>query len=495
MFATYTRFIRGVSFNWYGKLGVTLTTSSFITLIILESARILGIITSSYAGLVTYMVFPALFVIGLILIPIGWLRYRKQAGRSPKELVDARFGEDSARAGFFGSRLFKIIGLLTLLNIVFLTSISARMLHFMDSPRFCGTACHSVMNPEWTTYQQSPHARVRCVDCHVGEGADALIDSKLNGLYQIVSVTFDLLERPIPTPVHQLRPARETCEKCHWPERFYGSRLRTYASYDLDEMSTPLYTTLNLKIDAGRQGSKAGIHWHVSEQTEVRYASVGDEREEIIWIEVIYSDGAVKRYANPGAAQPDDSEARVMDCVDCHNRATHVYEDPERAVDDRMSRGMLDRTIPYLKREALHAVSNDYGNRPAGLMGITNHITGFYQRSLPETAQSRFAAIDSAAEVLQAIYNRNIHPEMNITWGTYPSQIGHRGKTGCFRCHNSKLVDEEGNAVSYDCVLCHSILADRHEVPFRFLLPADSTDPEFERHRYLRDEFIGHYGE
>ncbi len=183
------------------------------------------------------------------------------------------------------------------------------MLHFMDSAEFCGTACHSVMNPEWTTYQASPHARVACVECHVGEGVGALVNSKLNGAWQMVSATFDLYERPIPTPVHQLRPARETCEKCHWPSKFYGSRLQTRIAYENDEASTPRYTTLNLKIDAGAAGD-TGVHWHISPGKEVRYASVDDEREEMIWVESLQPDGNVRRFVNTAPAPARATSSR-----------------------------------------------------------------------------------------------------------------------------------------------------------------------------------------
>ena len=219
MLKKYFDFIRRVSVDRFGKLGVILTTSSFVTLVILEIARLAGIITNTYAGLVTYMVFPVLFVLGLLLIPFGWYRLKKKTGKNTSELMQEKFDTEDTRGGFLGSKLIRTIGFFSAVNVLFLSAVSMQMLGFMDTPVFCGTACHSVMNPEWVTYQQSPHARVKCVDCHVGEGVDALIDSKLNGLWQIVSVTFDLLERPIPTPVHQLRPARETCEKCHWPEK------------------------------------------------------------------------------------------------------------------------------------------------------------------------------------------------------------------------------------------------------------------------------------
>ncbi|MFZ5979554.1 MAG: cytochrome C [Candidatus Zixiibacteriota bacterium] len=495
MLKKYFDFIRRVSVDLIGKLGVILTTSSFITLILLELARLAGIVTNTYAGLVTYMVFPALFILGLVLIPLGWYRLKKKTGKTTSELMQEKFEAEDTRDGFWGSRLIRTIGFFSAVNVLFLSAISIQMFGFMEKPVFCGTACHSVMNPEWVTYQQSPHARVRCVDCHVGEGVDALIDSKLNGLWQIVSVTFDLLERPIPTPVHQLRPARETCEKCHWPEKFYGSRLLTRGHYKYDENSTPLYTTLNLKIDAVRGTDKTGIHWHIGPENEVRYASVNDKREEMLWVEVLREDGAYERFTNRKTVQSADDKTgiRVLDCVDCHNRATHIYEDPERALDERIRLGQLDRSLPFLKREALHAISNYYPDKAAAFEGIANHMHGFYSRQYPEIARAQARLIDSAVSVLQGVYDRNIHPEMNIIWNTYPSHIGHKGNTGCFRCHNPDLVAASGKTISYDCTLCHSILSSDQIDPFRNLEPADTTARDYYMQQYLKDEFMKSY--
>ena len=367
------------------------------------------------------------------------------------------------------------------------------MLSFMDEPEFCGTACHSVMNPEWVTYQQSPHARVKCVDCHVGEGVDALVDSKFNGLWQMVSVTFDLLERPIPTPVHQLRPARETCEKCHWPDKFYGSRVKTIVRYDKDEESTPRYTTLNLKIDPGHgAGVSGGIHWHVAAYNEVRYASVDDERDKMVWVEGRQPDGTLKRYHNIRlAADSGRHEAvRTLDCVDCHNRATHIYENMYDAIDDRLQAGLLPRELPYIKREALAAVSAEYPDQARAAEGIADHLHHFYRTRYPDVMVAAADAIDSAAAVLAGIHQRNIHPEMHITWGTYPSHIGHRGGSGCFRCHNPDFKAEDGSTISDDCTLCHSILASGSAGAFRYLEPPDSTSRDYLMHQYLREEFL-----
>ena len=497
MLVKYINFIRGVAISRIGLIGVVLTTSSFVTFVLLEAARLLGLLTNTYVGLITYMVFPALFILGLVLIPIGWRRRKKATGLTTRQLLERKFADPDVRAGFFGSRVFLTIGVFTVINILFMMGASSRMLMFMDTPIFCGTACHSVMNPEWVTYRDSPHARVRCVDCHVGEGVEALVDSKLNGLWQIISVTFDLLERPIPTPVRQLRPARETCEKCHWPEKFYGQRLKTLVRYGRDETSTPWYTTLGLKINAGPGTEGGGIHWHVAAANEVRYASVDDKREQMLWVEVRQSDSSFKRYNNRRLTgiETDHDLIRTLDCIDCHNRATHIYEAPDHAIDDRLARGRLPRTLPYGKERALRALTGGYTDSAAAMDGIANSVSEYYRRNYPDRVDAADDDITSMIRTLKAVYNRNIHHGMKITWNCYRSQIGHVGDGGCFRCHNAYLVDAAGNSISADCTLCHSILAYEADKPFEYILPPDTTDPEYRMHHYLQREFFESVGQ
>jgi len=311
----------------------------------------------------------------------------------------------------------------------------------------------------------------------------------------MISVTFNLYERPIPTPVRNLRPARETCEKCHWPDMFHGNRIKTIVHYDTDSLSTPRYTTLLMKIGSGERGLERGSHWHVSRANELRYASVNDEREEMIWVDVRGRDGNFKRFHNtkPPNTPTEPASVRTMDCVDCHNRATHIYEKPEWAIDRRMQRGLIDRRLPFVKREVLGALIKNYPDKANGMKMIDTRLQGFYSGLRTEDTQAPEAAVETAQE----IYQRNIHPGMNITWGSYPNHLGHRFGRGCLRCHNSNLVDEEGEAISMDCTLCHSILALEGDEPFEYLLPTggDTTDATREIHRYLRREFIDYMGD
>ena len=491
MLQTYLDFIRAVSLDRLGRIGVVLTTTAFISFVVFQLAMFSGIVTNAYVGLIVYLIFPVLFVLGLVIIPIAWYRQRKRTGLSASELLAQRFGEDGLRGDVAGSKVFRTVAVFTMANVLILGAASVKMLHFMDSARFCGTACHSVMSPEWATYQESPHARVACVECHVGEGVGALVNSKLNGAWQMVSAAFNLYERPIPTPVHQLRPARETCEKCHWPDKFYGSRLETRVSYENDEASTPRYTTLNLKIDAGPAGS-TGVHWHVNPENEVRYVSFDDEREEMIWVEVRQRDGNVRRYVNTRltSTETDSGSERAMDCVDCHNRATHVYEEPGRAVDERIRLGAIDRDLPFIRRQAVAAVTGGYPSLEAAQQGIRASLESFYRRNYPQQASAWYDRIDAAIGELEEIWARNIHPGMRIEWGAYPSFLGHTDTPGCFRCHTRDLQDSEGVWISDDCTLCHSILAFDEDGPFAYLEPAPEKSRNRPMHIYLREEFL-----
>ena len=497
MVRAYLNFLRGVSASWIGRLGVALTTATFLLLILFEGLSLAGVLRNAYLGLLTYLTLPALFVAGLLLIPVGWWIQLRRTGRSTRELLAERFAPVDLRAGAVGSRVFLILAALTTVNLLFLGGASSQMVHFMDQPSFCGTACH-VMQPEWTAYQASPHARVDCVECHVGEGVAALVQSKISGLRQTIAFARGTYERPIPTPVHPLRPARETCETCHWVDGPERSKIVQTVRYARDAASTPRYTTLSLELGTAA-GTGRGIHWHASGRSRIRYGSIDGQREQIRWVEVTGADGATRRFERraPGAlapvasARPSPTESvREMDCLDCHNRVAHVYEDADEAIDQRIDAGQLTRDLPFMKERAVAAVTGRFPDAESAMRGIRADITGYYRRAHPSLSIARAREIERAVDTLQDVWRRNVHPAMRVEFGTYPDHAGHpaRGR-GCFRCHDREMVDERGVAVRYDCTLCHSILAEESDGPFSFIegdvVPADELRAEWLREDYL----------
>jgi len=494
MFRKYVNFVRGISVNRTGKAGVVLATSSFVAFIFFEILRLIGVLTSAFVGLVAYLLLPSLFVLGLLLILFAWKQHKAKTKKTVEQILCEQFKEDETEKGVFGSKAFISILIFSFVSVLFISVAGYRTLSFMEEPKFCGTACHNIMIPEWTTYQVSPHSRVKCVECHVGEGVEALVESKISGLRQMVLASLNAYSKPVPVPVHQLRPSRETCEKCHWPEKFYGSRLKVITRYGFDEFSTPKYNTLSLKIDTGHKTGKAGIHWHIASDNEVRYTSVNDLRRDIIEVEVKQKDGTFKKYVNKklseSASKSDKENVRVMDCIDCHNRATHIYEDPSFAVDDRMARGLVDRKLPFIKREMVAAITANYPDRKTAFEDIEAHLQSFYMRNYRNVAISMQKSIEQAVETAKEIYGRNIHPYMNVEWGTYPNHIGHKQGKGCFRCHNENLVDENGKHIPFDCTMCHSILASDEDKAFKYLEKPAEKAPNTRMHQYLQDEFL-----
>ena len=456
-----------VSRSVVGLVGVALTSLSavlFLSMFAIEEFTALGRGMGPYAGIIAYVILPALFVVGLLLIPIGAWRARVKdqrrvaAGRAAIAAPVIDLNVPRTRFIVLG------VGVLTMINMVIVATATYKAVEVMDSSRFCGTACHTVMSPEYATYRRSPHARVNCTQCHIGPGANWFVKSKLSGSWQLISVAMNLFPRPIPTPVENLRPARETCEQCHWPSKFVGDRLKVIARFDEDENQTEKKTVLLLKIGGILQGKGRGIHWHVDPNNVVRYRS-DQKRQHIYDIELTESDGTKKLFktkAAPPADAPVHSEWRTMDCVDCHNRPTHVYRQPQDELDQVLVHGDLDRTLPYIKREGLRIIQTKFASHEEAGKGIRQALVDFYSQEYPELIKDKPERIDAAAEKLFEVYRRNVFPEMNITWGTYPNFQHH---DGCFRCHDGDHQTEDRKEITQDCETCHEALATEEENP------------------------------
>jgi hypothetical protein len=447
-----------LSNNWLSMLGVVTVTASVVLWIFMLPTLMHGETSNPYTGILTFMLLPGAFIGGLVSIPVGiWLRIRRERRRGsyPHDFPPLDFKNIKLR------RLVIVVCAATLVNIVIASQLSYSAVSYMDSVTFCGQTCHTVMEPEFAAYQNSPHARVECTKCHIGPGANWFVKSKLSGLGQVVAVTFNTYERPIPTPVENLRPARETCEACHWPEKFGADRLRVIPKYGDDEANTLAKTVLLMRIGGGRH-SRRGIHGvHLGPGVVIRYAHSDRKRQTIPWVE--YDDGAGKKTTYAAADFKPETLAgmpvRVMDCVDCHNRPTHAYEVPERAVDAAMAAGTISQALPWVKKQAVGLLRKNYPSKEAALSQIPAELSGYYRSAHPSVFASRQSEIDRAADSILAIYKRNIFPSMKVGWGTYPNNIGHTDFPGCYRCHDDAHVSAAGGKISQDCNACHSLLA------------------------------------
>jgi len=443
--------------------------------------------TGSYAGIFIYMILPVFLIIGLILIPIGMSRRSRRIKREGEDSVVSKIVLDLSN-----QRHWNAVGLFILVTILFLmiTGIGTyKAFHYTESNEFCGTLCHSVMEPEHVAYQESAHSRVTCVQCHVGEGAEWYVKSKLSGLYQVYSVTFNKYPTPIETPVHSLRPARETCEECHWPEKFYSYNLRNEKNFLADSANTQWNTMLKMKIGSehSAHGLIEGVHWHINSDVKVEYIASDKKREYLPWVRyvnkatgdtIVYND----IYESYDQEALDSMELREMDCLDCHNRPSHQFLPPQKFVDDMLAAGTIPVELPEVKFLAMQIFNNTFSTRDSGSMFIREEVNNFYNSSYPEFAAENQSMIDQAIEGLLAGYNKNIFPEMKASWDAYPNHIGHSEFNGCFRCHNGNHESEEGKVISRDCNLCHTILAQGNaenfqttsiDMPLEFQHPVD----------------------
>ncbi len=458
-------FLRSLTRNLLSLVGVALTTVSALLTILLFILDLLGFIHNPYIGIVAYLAMPAFFILGLLLIPLGLYRERKRTAKALER------GEAAPGLPVIDLNLPRVRNrtltffVLSAANLLILATVAIKGVELMDTTEFCGATCHSVMHPEYTAYQRSPHARVRCVSCHIGPGASWFVKSKLSGAWQVVATALDLFPRPIPTPVHDLRPARETCEQCHWPTKFVGDRLRVITRYGNDEGNAELKSVLLLRV-GGIEGRKSqGIHWHVDPDIKIRYLS-DEQRETIYDVELTSADGKVKRFmSEPAPAGDGHMSWRVMDCVDCHNRPTHIYRTPEQGIDEAIRGGAIPKSLPYIRREGLRLLKGEFPSHEQARASISDGIFEFYLKEYPDLAAAEGQVIERAALALGDVYCSNVFPDMKVTWDTYPNHIGHTQSVGCFRCHDDIHETERGETISQDCFTCHSLLALEEENP------------------------------
>jgi len=464
----WARLLYHLSQNALSLIGVVLTTSSAITLIgFWMYDFMLPGPPHPYVGILLFLILPGVFVIGLILIPVGIVlrrRHLRQIGELPTIYPAIDLKTPMVRNSFL------FIACATILNVMIFGFASYRGVTYMDSTAFCGLSCHTVMAPEYSAYQNSPHSRVECVQCHIGPGAGWFVRSKLSGLRQVFAVTFKTYSQPIPSPVKYLRPARETCEQCHWPQRFSGDKFLLKTNFKEDEKNTALTTALILRIGGHTRAGSVGIHGrHLDQGSRIHYISI-DDRRQVIPV-VYYTDDQGKTIEfistdiKTSKEQLAKAEKRAMDCIDCHNRPTHEFELPENAVDLRLSRDVISTDLPFIRKKAAELLKTDYPDRHTAETRITEGITNYYRTNYPEVYNTKRALVEQAADAVAAIYLRNIFPDMKVGWGVHPNNLGHNDFPGCFRCHDGSHTSADGQTISNDCTACHNLLAVQEENP------------------------------
>ncbi len=446
--------------NPLALLGAVLATVAALLFLTVFLADLFGLHTNPYLGILFFLILPAIFVFGLLLIPIGaWIDRRR--ARMGKKRLETRWPvidlNNPQQRAFVG-----LVVLGTGANIVIISLATYRGVQYMDSVQFCGQVCHEVMKPEFAAYQDSPHSRVACVQCHIGPGASWFARSKISGTRQVFAVMFNTYSRPIPSPVQNLRPARDTCEQCHWPEEFHGDKVVRIREYADDEKNSETVTTLQVHVGGGsaRLGIARGIHWHMNVANQIDYIATDEKRQAIPYVRLKDRFGKVTEFVVSGVSQADlaNGEERRMDCMDCHNRPSHpIAATAERAVDEVMARAEIPPTLPFVHREAVKALTATYPSQEAAGEAIERSLRAFYRTEYFALYNSRRQDVERAVRATTNIYRRNVFPRMHVTFGTYENNIGHIDSPGCFRCHDGEHKAKDGQMIRQDCDLCHEI--------------------------------------
>jgi hypothetical protein len=265
----------------------------------------------------------------------------------------------------------------------------------------------------------------------------------------------------VPTPIKNLRPAQETCEQCHWPQKFVGNLERTFNYFLADETNSSFTMRMLMHVGGGdpTHGPVGGIHWHMNVGFKIDYFATDPARQKIPWVRMTDSQGVVTEFRSPNFTnRVDESQIRRMDCMDCHNRPAHMYQTPNDAVNLAISLGHIDRALPWIKTNAVYALTLKFTNEVQALQRIATTIAERYPADKFPTMQH---SVSQAITSVQQIYKDNFFPEMKADWRAYPDNIGHMEWPGCFRCHDGqhKAADGKRSIKANDCNACHTILA------------------------------------
>ena len=439
--------------NWWSVVGLMIAVLGLFAFVLLFIYDSMARFSNPYVGVVMYFFAFPFIILGLFVTVAGAIlehRRAATAGRNNEPVKLLFINLSRLRDRHILEILFTLV--IVLLGVTAVGSYHSY--HFVESAEFCSSTCH-VMEPENVTYRNSPHAHVACTECHVGPGATWFVKTKINSIHQVVAMFRGNYSRPIPAPVKHMRPARETCEQCHWSKKFYGEMDRTYQHYLSDEKNTHYAVRLALKVGGSdpTHGPVGGIHWHMNIANRIEFFATDKAQQVIPWIRVTDSRGVVTEYRTPEFKDtPQPAAIQRMDCMDCHNRPAHNYVPPDAAVDLAISLGQIDQTLPSIRKQAMEALTKSYDSQQEAMQKIETALAGKYPNE---------PRVKPAIAAVQDIFNKNFFPAMKANWQAYPDNIGHKNSPGCFRCHDGQHVtaDKKHKVSASDCNACHVILA------------------------------------
>lgn len=438
-----------------GLVGMAFFGLLFVFLVALELAGVFRE-ESLYSGLITYIVLPFVFSLSVLFTAAGMLwkwRHTRKHG----------FGGVLVPGYTRKARIISIVvaALVTVAWIGVICYGTYNGYHYTDSTAFCGLACHEVMEPEYTAYKRSLHARVNCVECHIGPGAGFFVKAKFTGIKQVWYTFRKTYKTPMETPIENLRPAQDTCEHCHWPGRFSGAVERVRTHYAADDENTPVRYRLLMKVGGGHadQGQPSGAHWHVSGDWKVEYLATDEKRQDIPYCRVTYDDGRVEEFAAKDFDRSSllESKLRIMDCLDCHSRPSHVFKSPNRALDEAIDNGLISAKLPGIKRAAVKAFSQEYKTREEAQSGI-DAVLDDYVKSQTLTPEQQ-ELMREARHNIKRVYSTNFFPEHGVDYRAFIDNLGHFEFKGCERCHDGEHQSLNGTKViTKNCDNCHTIV-------------------------------------
>jgi hypothetical protein len=263
-----------------------------------------------------------------------------------------------------------------------------------------------------------------------------------------------------PLEAKTLRPANESCERCHWTPAFHGDTVREITHFEPDENNTEKRIYLILKTGAGERerGLGYGIHWHITNPVE--YIANDEHKQDIRWVRTTLPDGRTVEYndvINPLSAEEiAKGEKRLMDCVDCHNRMGHPFPTPDNLADEALANGRLSRDLPFAKKEMFDLLAASHASREEAIAAV-GKVKARYKAEHPDVAVTMADEIEQADQLAQELLTRLVFEEPGVSWRSFPNDGGHKDFAGCFRCHDGKHLSPEGESIRLHCNICHSI--------------------------------------